>query len=95
MFPPPRCSDIPRIKTATARVRTAADNRRLKFVATTEDEEEEECGGACAQEVGFKKNKTTTTIEQNATVQEGMFIHLMLRANLCLVNQSKKKKNEK
>lgn len=25
------------------------------------------------------------TFEQNATVQEGMFIHLMLRASLCLV----------
>lgn len=26
-----------------------------------------------------------TTVKQNATVQEGMFIHLMLRANLCLI----------
>lgn len=25
------------------------------------------------------------TLEQNATVQEGMFIHLMLRASPCLV----------
>ena len=39
------------------------------------------------------------TIEQNATVQEGMFIHLMLRADPCLVeiktrnnNTTKKRK---
>lgn len=38
-------------------------------------------GGVCVEE----EEELKPTIEQNATVQEGMFIHLMLRASLCLI----------
>lgn len=46
-----------------------------------------ECG------VCVKGAELKPTLKQNATEQEGMFIHLMLRASLCLVKIKTKRNN--